>query len=428
MTKLADMVRDVPEVATRLYLGAKAEQHDDGIRIELDGQDRIVSQGVYLKAQEIVRVLSIRTRRMDYASDILNLRHEAEEHFLEDLFAGGGNLPKILFVPAGTLMASAYYRAMIPADTMTDRGKALAHYTERLDLGKAARYDILWIQLVASPVLTEIARQAQKHGIKVIYDIDDRFDVAPPENPAMELYLDKAKDVWEIIELADLVTVSTKPLGDYIQSRAKAVKVLPNYIPAIIWPNSAPPDSRFTRILWAGSPTHKRDLAIVSPALRKILERHKGKVRFACMGEHIPEALDPAREYVDLIPTCGFEEYPEMLGSIGANFAIAPLEQHPFNESKSALKFLEYSACGYHTLMSPAAEYPDIEFEKKSIVADDEWENALEWAIAHPEEVKTTGLEARTWVRHNRCIVKSWAKLWLDTAHEILKMDAVAKT
>lgn len=328
------MIRTVPETAVRLYLGARIGQGDGGrCQIDLDGRPYEVSLEVLDQAQRVARALKIRPRNIQYATDILELRLHAEDLFMEDVF-GVQDLRKILFVPAGDLMASAFYRARIPADILTDKGKAIAHFTDHLDLAKAVRYDVLWVQLSCSPILYRIASEAKKQGVKLIYDLDDLFDSIPPENPAAAIYVErKVEDVWKIIELADLVTVSTGYLRDYLEPKiGPKVRVLPNMIPAAITPERAPVPGNCTRILWAGSPTHKRDLAIVAPALSRILGRYNGEVRFTCFGERCPEGL-PA-DCVDLIEFVPFMEYLTKLAEVGAHFGIAPLEDTPFNQAK----------------------------------------------------------------------------------------------
>lgn len=416
--QLIDLIRTVPETAVRLYLGAKVRKGDDGrCQIDLDGRPYEVSMAVLDHAEGVVRALKIRSRQIQYATDILELRLAAEDLFMEDVF-GMSALRKILFVPAGDLMASAFYRARMPADLLQESGKAIAHFTDHLDLAKALRYDILWVQLASSPVLYRIAKQAKEQGVKIVYDVDDRFDAIPPENPAAAIYVEqKVNEVWEIIELADLVTVSTNYLKGYIGKRVgDKVRVLHNLVPAAIVPDRYPRPQDHTKILWAGSPTHKRDLDLVAPALGRILCR--GGVRFTCFGERPPEGL-PA-ECVDLLPFAPFTEYLSKLAEIGAHFAIAPLEDNDFNAAKSDVKFVEYGACGYPSLLSPVGEYKELPEEAgRLLVADGDWERALSRAIDSPNFMTQLGHQAQEWVRKNRCIVRTKAGQWLEAAEEV---------
>jgi glycosyltransferase involved in cell wall biosynthesis len=427
------MIRSVPEAAVRLWCGTHAgdlqiQETDDGVIITYEDRSTVFPRDVFIKAQEVAKILSIRPRLLRTVQDVLEIRHDAEDIFTEMMF-GRMEVPKVLFVPSGT-SASAYYRAMIPSDLMRETGKVVAHYTMNLDLSKAVRYDILWVQLVTAPLLIEIVRKAKEHGIKVVYDIDDRLDAIPLENPAISVYgtQEKQAEIREMIELADLVTVSTVPLGDSILERhpEKWVKILPNMVMANVAPRRHPPDSRFVRILWAGSPTHKRDLAIVAPALRNILQRHAGKVRFTCFGERIPDELSGCYDWIDIQDPVDFEAYHDKLASIAADFAIAPLEKNPFNTSKSAIKALEYASAGYPMLLSPVGEYPAVVRAglPAKLVRDDEWEDALELMIAKTrEERDAIGWSSIEWVCKHRCMGSTKALTWSEVVFDLIRAD-----
>jgi glycosyltransferase involved in cell wall biosynthesis len=427
-TPLIDKIRAVPETAVRLFLGAQVEREDGVYVISIDGRVHRVTPDVYDEAEAIVRALKIRDRRVEFASDVLELRHDAEDLHLESLTNLNG-APKILFVPSGQI-ASAYYRAMLPADRMKEAGLAVSDFTARVDLGKVMRYQILWIQLVSAPILLEIAKRAKEAGIKIIYDVDDKFDVIPEENPSAAVYVhEKQAEIWRLIELADLVTVSTKNLADHVGSRAKRVQMLPNLIPAAAWPERHVRDRDIFRILWAGSPTHKRDLAIVASALRSMLADHAGKVRFTLFGDRLPESLVAVRGFVDLMPFTDFEAYADTLAGAAADLAIAPLEASEFNSAKSAVKALEYGACGYPMLLSPVGEYPEVVKAglPAGLVEDAHWRDALEFHHGYwksgTNALSDKGKACQRWVRDNRCLLKTNAKQWADVARELLKGD-----
>lgn len=423
------MIRSVPETAVRMYLGAKISISDGIARVELDGRSYEVESEVVSRAEPIVKAMMVRPREVQYATDVLELRRSAEDLFLEEL-AGVSRLPKILFVPASEMMVQGFYRASIPADMMSESGAAVAQFTYRLDLAKALRYDILWIQLAAEPVVRSIAKTAKAEGVKIVYDVDDKFDSIPEYNPASEIYVkEKVEGVWELIHLADLVTVSTPALQDYISSKTETpVQVLPNMIMASLWPKKSPrkPDG-ITRILWAGSASHKADLKVVASALKEILLEANGKVRFTCMGDHAPEELGEAQEYVDLLPFVNPMEYPQALADASCDFAIAPLEDNEFNAYRSAVKYLEYSATGYPSLLSSVGEYRILPKEApRLMVGEKSWGNALRAAIADPEGMRVMGESAAEWTRHNRCLIRTKAAPWREALSGIQNVPANA--
>lgn len=431
MTTLIDMIRGVPEAAVRLWCGTHASDLrvrdvPDGVEITYEGRPNVFTRDIYEQAEEVAKILSIRPRMLRTVQDVLELRHDAEDIFTQIVF-GRENVPKALFVPAG-LTASGYYRAMIPSDLMREAGDVIAHFTANIDIYKALRYDVLWVQLITAPLLLEIVEKAKARGIRIVYDIDDRLDAIPAENQAINVYgtPEKQAEIRRMIELADLVTVSTAPLGASIErnyGKAGAVRVLPNMVTANVAPRRHPPNSAYTRILWAGSPTHKRDLAIVAPAIRNVLKRHAGKVRFTCFGERLPEALSGCWDFIDLQEPVDFEQYHDRIATISADFAIAPLERNAFNDSKSAIKALEYASAGYPMLLSPVGEYPAVVEAglPATLVEDADWEAQIERMISLGREGReAVGQASIRWVCKNRCMGTTHASAWTNVVLELL--------
>ena len=425
--QLIDMIRTVPEIAVRLWCGGQVFPLEDGVRILYENREITVHKSIYDEAVKVARVISIRWggRMLRGIIDVLELRHAAEDVFLENIFVVKDR-PSALFVPAGTT-ASAYYRAMVPADIMNEGGKVISNWTSKIDVAKALRYDVLWIQLITAGVLNEIARQAKAEGVKVVYDIDDRLDAIPDENQAKTVYgtIEKQAEIDEMIRIADLVTVTTNPLAEHIARKyGKPVRVLPNMVTANVAPRRHQPNPDFVRILWAGSATHKRDLAIMGPAMRDLLIERQGKVRFTIWGERMPEILADCHQWIDMKKPVDFEEYADELAMVAADFGIVPLEKNEFNSGKSGLKGLEYASAGYPVLCSPAAEYPEMVEAgfPVEVVQDDEWGAALRRMVDRtPAERTQMAKVCLDWVIRNRCMGTNRATQWADVVCDLVK-------
>lgn len=426
-TQLIDMIRTVPEIAVRIWSGGQIFPLENGVRILFENREITVSKQIFDEAHKVAQTLSIRwgARMLRGIVDVLELRHAAEDAFLENIF-NKPNLPSVLFIPAG-VTAAAYYRAMLPADIMNEGGKVISNWTAKVDLAKVLRYDVLWVQLITAGVLNEIVRQAKAEGIRIVYDIDDRLDAIPDENQAKNVYgtADKQAEIAEMIRLADLVTVTTEPLARHIATKhGKAVRILPNMVTANVAPRRHPPNPDFVRILWAGSATHKRDLAIMGPAMRELLKERDGKVRFTLFGERLPDVLSDCYKWVDLKKPVDFEEYHDELAEIAADFGIVPLENNEFNTGKSGLKGLEYASAGYPVLCSPAAEYPEMVEAgfPAEIVQDDEWGAALRRMVDRTKDERDRmGRACLDWVMRNRCMGQSKASQWADVVVDLVR-------
>lgn len=425
--QLIDMIRTVPEVAVRLWAGGQSFPLEGNVRVLFENRELTVDKVIYDEAVKVARTLSIRWggRMLRGIIDVLELRHAAEDVFLENIFSKQ-NVPSVLFVPAGQT-ASGYLRAMIPSDIVNESGRIIANWTSKIDPAKALRYDVLWIQLLTSPILAEIARQVKAEGVRIVYDIDDRLDAIPDENQAKNVYgtAEKQAEIAEMMSLADLVTVTTTPLAEHVVRKfGRPVRVLPNMVTANVAPRRHPPNPDFCRILWAGSATHKRDLAIMGPAMRELLIERQGKVRFTLFGERLPEILLDCHQWVDLKKPVDYEDYADELAEIAADFGIVPLEDNEFNTGKSGLKGLEYASAGYPVLCSPAAEYPEMVASgfPAEIVPDDGWLSALRRMVDMPRADRDTmGKLCLDWVMRNRCMGQSRAAQWADVVCDLVR-------
>ena len=425
--QLIDMIRTVPEVAVRLWSGGQVSPFDDGVRILFENREITVASEVFEQAQSVAKTLAIRwgSRKLYGIIDVLELRHAAEDVFMENVFKKS-DCPSVLFIPAG-VTASGYYRAMIPADIMNEGGRVMSNWTSKVDIAKVLRYDVLWVQLITAGVLNEIVRQAKKEGVKIVYDIDDRLDAIPDENQAKNVYgvPEKQAEIAEMIALADLVTVTTEPLARHIAEKHKRpVRILPNMVTANVAPRRHAPNPDFVRILWAGSATHKRDLAIMGAAMRQLLIERNGKVRFTLFGERLPDILADCHKWVDLKKPVDFEEYHDELAELAADFGIVPLENNEFNTGKSGLKGLEYASAGYPVLCSPAAEYPSMVEAgfPAEIVQDGCWLEALRRMVDRTRaERDAMGKLCLDWVMRNRCMGQNKAAQWADVVTDLVK-------
>jgi glycosyltransferase involved in cell wall biosynthesis len=150
--------------------------------------------------------------------------------------------------------------------------------------------------------------------------------------------------------VASLVTVSTEALRAALAERNENVVVVENALDEQLWlPVPHPKPGPGTRLLFFGTRTHSKDLALLRPAV-EALRRDAGLdvTLFVISGESRGEGQD---WYTRLKPPRKDREYPAFvhwLKEHASDFdvGVAPLVDDEFNRSKSDLKFLDYSALG----------------------------------------------------------------------------------
>ncbi|PKQ29582.1 MAG: hypothetical protein CVT60_04550, partial [Actinobacteria bacterium HGW-Actinobacteria-10] len=97
---------------------------------------------------------------------------------------------------------------------------------------------------------------------------------------------------------------------------------------------------------------HLPDLKLLNGVMPQLLDRYPN-VEFAWAG--MSEMPFPAHERMRMVPGVPLEEYPDLLGEF--HIGLAPVVDTVFNESKSDLKYLEYTRRGIPVVASRAPCY-----------------------------------------------------------------------
>jgi glycosyltransferase involved in cell wall biosynthesis len=147
------------------------------------------------------------------------------------------------------------------------------------------------------------------------------------------------------------------------------------------------------RVGWAGAQQHAGDLRL----LRDVVAATRHEVDWVFLGM-VPEGLDSrAIEFHNHVP---FADYPAKLASLDLDLAVAPLEQHPFNEAKSNLRLLEYGALGWPVLCTDIFPYRTDDPPVVRLANDaGKWIAAIRERAADPDALAREGDAQRAWVK-----------------------------
>lgn len=230
----------------------------------------------------------------------------------------------------------------------------------------------------------------EETGTKLILEVDDAVMQVPKTNPLYEYFQSKQHEFEEYFRHADLITVSTPYLKEFYSHYNRNVVVVPNCIDTRIWKCGppAPPEVRLPlKILFSGTPSHVEDFMVLGGAIRRILEEFPNEVELIIWGNMIPELSGHPRvrfieHYVE-----DYASYATTLMSLKADIGIVPLKENDFNRAKSAIKWLEYSACGIAGIFSNVGEYGSVVSHGKTglIVENNEtdWYGAIRELIVN---------------------------------------------
>lgn len=304
-----------------------------------------------------------------------------------------------MFFTSGDDSGCFLYRTKYPAEMLNKpfhAGFPVGH-----ELTKSSK--VIQLQRATNDFFVDNIPKVQAYGQKIIYDIDDNLFEIPSYNPAFRPYNKKILDTTrKIIGICDAVTVSTEPLKKYFLDKriAKNIYVIPNFMHDI--PEYRDNSSEEIIIGYHGTNTHcgDFDFKLVS-ALRKILEKYDN-VRFVCVGYNpIPEKNNSKITFIPFVP---INEFFNTIYNLKFDIGIAPLRNNIFNQCKSNIKYLEYSACSTATIAQDVYPYSNTitHMENGLLVKNDkEWYDYLEYLILNDDARKSMAKSANEHVKNN---------------------------
>lgn len=211
-----------------------------------------------------------------------------------------------------------------------------------------------------------------EHDATLILDTDDDLFSIPETHPDYKTYQQRLPLYKDLITLSKIVTVSTEyvaaSITPYLNNHQR-IFVVPNFIDCRIWNLNPRCDHHreTVRALYFGTETHDEDLALISQAIgeadKRLRELHGLSLSLTVIGgtnmpiKNMEVVAVPENKRAYPL----FSQWIQQLHSNNPfDFGVAPLDlNNPINESKSNLKFLEYSALGIPAIYTDIKPYHD---------------------------------------------------------------------
>ncbi len=220
-----------------------------------------------------------------------------------------------------------------------------------LDVKPKPKNKVFIFNRVACTSLQDVIER-KKNGVKIICDMDDHF-ILDDDHYLKKAYDNGMADTLRAhVEIADIVTCSTRHLADKMLPFNRNVEVVPNALPFDRGQFTMSPDvnSQSTFVYVAGS-SHLHDLKLIEG-----VDRH----RDITLAGYSPSD-DNWNKMRDVMPGARLkgvkENYSYMHLYDGHRCSIAPLRGTPFNACKSNIKVLEAGAKGIPIITSRVAPY-----------------------------------------------------------------------
>ena len=224
-----------------------------------------------------------------------------------------------------------------------------------------------------------------------------------------------------MLAVADLITTPVEKLLEYyLQFGGKEVKggIVHNALNYDLYPEGEfiPKDKKKgeIRLGWQGGVSHMGDWEEIKEPLVRVLKDYP-EVTLHIIGSYYKNQFIDIADRITRYPWYPFKAYTYKLKTLGLDGAIIPLESKPFNEYKSEIKFVEFTALGLPSVVKNMLPYSKVVTEENSYPYKDnvEFEKQLRAMI---EDIKSKKAQNKVkigqeWVKNEREISKEAGKL-----------------
>ncbi|MGY4490021.1 glycosyltransferase [Pseudomonas sp. TE3610] len=326
-------------------------------------------------------------------------------------------LPFVLGLPINK-GAVGHYRVIQPLAELAKAGLATHQVNfgtpSILEIERIAPDSIVFQGRYSAGPVDGIAQVKEFSKAFRIFELDDYLLDVPEQNEHRRyLHRDIRETLQRGVGLCDRLVVSTDSLADAMSSMHHDIVVVPNMLPPDRWRHltSQRRVGRKPRVGWGGGTSHTGDLLLIKDVVKALAD----EVEWVFLGM-CPDELRPyVHEYHAAVP---LELYPQKMASLNLDLALAPLEQHIFNDCKSNLRLLEYGACGYPVVCTDTRSYRgDFPVTSVKTNSTHEWLEAIRMHLADLDASARMGDELRAAVQRDfmfdGAALGSWLKAWM---------------
>lgn len=209
----------------------------------------------------------------------------------------------------------------------------------------------------------DVLRTIFSSKIPIIYESDDLLNEIPADHPEAQQGAAWKSGIEFAVRHAKAVVVSTEFLAAKYRELNSAVHVLPNYIDFDLFyrpvPQSAEPDGRIN-IGLLGSSIQPSNFALVDQALRALVERYGTRLHIDFVGWECPQGWSghPLTTFHTFVHQ--YVDYAAQLRQWNWDIALIPLASDEYNQCKSYIKWLDYSAAGIASVFSDVSVYSQV--------------------------------------------------------------------
>lgn len=280
-------------------------------------------------------------------------------------------------------------------------------------------FDVVVVQRIL-PFLDVLRKKCNKYGIKLVYETDDDLLGVEPNSPSYE-YVNRVSDsIKNFIDASEVITVTTPTLASKFDEN-KTVIISNYYVDSVFDIKEDIKTEGKLKLGYYGTLTHSKDLFLIKNVILKLKEKYD--FDFEVIGgfnasDNVDESWFKA---VELPPdNMNFEKFMGWLSkTIDWDIALVPLEDSPFNQCKSELKFIELAVLGLPGVYSDMCVYNNVVTDGIDgfLATNDEWIEKIEKLILDNELRKNMRNNALNKVLRDYLIedrIRIWEKILIQ--------------
>lgn len=280
-----------------------------------------------------------------------------------------------------------------PLEGSTD---AVGNIPSAIELARLNPDTVLMQSTVAPQQLQAMEHYRRFNKSFMVFDLEDLKTALPEKNTRLK-YMPKDIEgrLKYGLSLCDRLLVTTEPLAEAHKHDIDDIRVVPNYLSKTRWQQvkSLRGTGHKPRVGWAGAQQHHGDLEYIID----VVKATSHEVDWIFMGMCLDELKPHVKEVHEFVP---YQYYPEKLAALNLDLAIAPLENHPFNEAKSNLRLLEYGILGWPVVCTDIYPYQNAPVKRvNNDVAS--WVSAIRERIHDLDAAAAEGDALKAWVMQN---------------------------
>ncbi len=254
----------------------------------------------------------------------------------------------ILFLNYDKTDSCSFYRSAGIAPNlrrMSGHNIVTAQWNElNMNWALLVEFDIIMMQRPYNQAALDLCQYIKDMNKILWLDYDDNLFSIPPENKAFKTYNkpDIRKAMKSILELADIITVTTEDLRDSLMPYNSNITVIPNAFNDDLFIKD-PWKERSNIVLWRGTDTHIFDLMCFTHPLNELADEYRND-QFMFMGFY-PWFLRGS-ENKGTVDPMDVIVYHKTIRKMRPIIMHVPLHDNLFNRCKSNIAFIEGTFAG----------------------------------------------------------------------------------